>query len=570
MPTEYTVAGLLAETLHHIGLNRLYGIIGTSVIDFIDTLYNYRDKIDFVTTRHEQVAASAADAQGRVTGKPGVAVVHAGPGFLNAMISLGIAYRDRAPLLLISGGVRRRLRKTGAWLEVDQESLSRPIAKSYYYLGDPSSTPETLVSAVKDALTPPRGPVVLEVAEDIWRSKINVADSYFKRIKDEISSIYEKGYGQSQVEDFVKDVLNLLETAEKPVILACGELSMDPRFKQSTLLKLASKIGAYIVTSGNGRGACPEDHPRCLGRVGFGGGSLVADRAFENSDLVIVLGNEFDDITTYAYTMLPEGDILVASLDPLVEKRPAYYDYYIVDPIIALEKLVDSLESHSLTPKDKLDELVSEARKQWNTILGEALNRSYDHGPNPALFFKELDRVLPRDRIIAAGQGTHILYTYSYMKIYEPRSFLAATNLGAMSYAFPAAIGAAQATTNRPVIAVVGDGDFMMTVQDLETVVREKIPVKIIVVNDNSYKVLYLRQTIQLGGRIYETLLGNPDFMKLAEAFGIKGIRVENNNMIASTIEEILRSDDPLLVEIPVSPDDLPPLNLEYTLRMSS
>ncbi len=561
MAGEYTVAGLLAEVLYRLGVPRVYGIIGTSVLDLVDALYDYRDRIDFVTTRHEQVAASAADAYGRVTGRPGVAVVHAGPGFLNTMISLGIAYRDKAPMVLVSGGVRRRLRGTSAWLEVDQESLSRPIVKEYLLVKNAGDAAEAFKRAFTEASTPPRGPVVLEVAEDVWREKTRVNDSYFRELASE--PIVDAG----EVDAFTSDATSLLEDAERPLILACGELALDPRFRQESLLALAEKIGAYIVTSGNGRGACPEDHPRCLGRVGFGGGSLVADRAFENSDLLIVLGNEFDDITTYAYTMLPQGDILVASKDPSVEKRPGYYEHYKADPIAALESLLE--QAPSKPRNQEWDRLVSEAKKQWRSIVGEALRREYTGRPNPALFFTLLDQALPGDRIITAGQGTHILYAYTFLHVYKPASFLAATNLGAMGYALPAGMGAAQAYPERPVVTVVGDGDFMMTVQDLETIAREQIPVRIVLVNDNSYKVLYLRQTIQLQGRVYETLLGNPDFQRLAESFNIPYIMVRDDSTVKEAVHAITSQRGPLLVELPVSPDDLPPLNLEYTLRMS-
>ncbi|MCE4627960.1 MAG: thiamine pyrophosphate-binding protein [Desulfurococcales archaeon] len=560
---ELSLARIVAEVLSRAGIGRVYGIIGTSVLDLVDALYDYKDRIDFVTTRHEQVAASAADAEARVTGRPGVAVVHAGPGFLNTAISLGIALRDRVPLLLVSGGVRRRLRGTGAWLEVDQESVARGVAKSYHLVKSAGDAPEILADAIRESLEPPRGPVVVEVVEDAWNEKARVPDEF----PENLDLAVEPGPGDAIA--LARDALSLLEDAERPVILACGELAFDPRFRQEDLLELAERIGAYIVTSGNGRGACPEDHPRCLGRAGFGGGSLTADTAFEKSDLVIVLGNEFDDITTYAYTMLPEGDILVASLDPLVWKRPAYYEAYKADPIAALKALLDEARRRGPAPKRGLDPIVGEAGRKWRAILDEALRREYKDLPNPARFFRALDESLPRNRILSAGQGTHILYTYSYMHIYRPRSFLAATNLGAMGYAYPAALGASLARRDTPVVSVVGDGDFLMTVQDLETAVREGAPVKVVVVNDNSYKVLYLRQVIQKGGRVYETLLGNPDFVELAKSFGVRAMRVESDSDTPKAIDMILGSEGPVLVELPVRPDDLPPLNLEYTLRMS-
>lgn len=561
---ELRVAQVIAEALKAAGIPRVYGIIGTSILDFVDTLYDYRSSIDFVTTRHEQVAVSAADAEARVTGRPGAAAVHAGPGFLNSMISLGIAYRDRVPLLLITGAVRRRLGGTDAWLEVDQEAIASPISMGFYSIRDPTDAPELVIEAIRESLKPPRGPVVLEVREDLWKSRVTVPEDFPERVGEASTPTL----GEGDASGMAEDTLQLLEDSRRPLILACGELALHPLFKQEKLLELAERIGAYIITSGNGRGACPEDHPRCLGRAGFGGGSIASDKALEESDLLIVLGNEFDDITTYAYTLLPKGDIVVASLDPSVGKRPGYYDSYKVSPLKALDELL--ARAPAAGDREEWDKLIGVVKREWRAILESTLGREYRGLPNPAKFFAELDKALPRSRIITAGQGTHILYAYSYIHIYRPRSFLAATNLGAMGYAFPAALGASFAQKGSPVVSIVGDGDFMMTVQDLETMVRENVKASVVVVNDNSFKVLYLRQAIQLGGRVYETLLGNPDFEKLAEAFGVRYVRVEDDASIPKAVSTIASSGEPTLVELPVSKDDVPPLNLEYTLKMSS
>lgn len=562
MASEYTVASFTAEFLARAGIPRVYGIIGTTLLDFMDAMYTYRDRVDFVTTRHEQVAVSAADGEARVSGRPSAAALHSGPGLLNAAIALGVAHKDRVPVLAIVGGVRRRLRGTDSWLEVDLESVARPLSRAYHVVRTPGDAPEALADALKASRSTPRGPAVVEVPEDVWRERVRVPDSYWRRLEEETRAGGDAG-------GFASHVAELAEAARKPLILACGELALDPRFSQEDLLKLAERLDAYIVTSGNGRGACPEDHPRCLGRVGFGGGSLAADSAMEASDLLIVLGNEFDDITTYAYNLLPEGDIVVASLDPAVESRPGYYDHYKADPVDALKSLLSALEGRSWR-REEWSREVEKYRAMWGSVLEEALRKEYGGRANPARFFRELDSRLPRRRILTGGQGTHILYTYAFMHVYEPRTFLAATNLGAMSYAFPAALGAKLARPDYPVVAVVGDGDFMMTVQDLETAVREGIPVKVVLVNDNSYKVLYLKQIIQYGGRVYETLLGNPDFSKLAEAFGAKYLRVESDSDASRAAEAAAEPGGaPLIVELPVDPEELPPVNLEYTLKMS-
>ena len=552
-----TVAELLAETLLKAGVSRVYGIIGTSIVDLVDSLYDYRSRLDLVTTRHEQVAASAADAEFRVSRKLSAAAVHAGPGFLNTLISLGIAYKDRVPFILVSGGVRRRLRGTGAWLEVDQQSIAKPLAKYYGIVNSPGEALQVFAEAIRAAVEPPMGPAVIEVPEDLWKASAPVD----KEVLEGIGVRSEpKGVG-----DEAREIAYRLAEAKKPVILATGELAYSPDFRQESLLRLAEATGAYIVVSGNGRGACPEDHLRCLGRVGFGGGSIAADRTLESSDLLLVFGYELDDITTYAYTMLPEGDVILISQDPLAEKRPAYYELYRASPSKALEEILEAAKPAA--SKDGWDREVGSYKREWRAMLSSAVERKTSMA-NPDRFFHILDGQIPRNRVVSGGQGTHILYTYNHLKIYRPGGFLAATNLGAMGYALPAAIGASKAAPHAYNLCVAGDGELMMTIQDLETITREGLDVKIILVNDDSYKVLYLRQILQKMGRVYGTLLTNPDFESLAHAFNINYVRIEKYGEEERGVEA-LRRRGPTLAEIKISKDDIPPLNLDYTLRMS-
>ncbi len=562
---DLTIAQIIAKTLHLNGVERIYGLIGTSILDFIDTLYDFRNEINLITTRHEQVAVSAADGEARTKGNIGVAAVHAGPGFLNSMISLAISMKDRVPVLLITGGVRRRLRGTDAWLEINQGSLARSLQSNYFLVERPNEILDVLFNVFDKLYGNPRLPAVLEIAEDIWKEKISLSDKDLESLgkKNEIKEEYPK-------DEIVKETFKKLKEAKKPLILACGELTFSKKFKEDYLIEVAEKTGSYIITSGNGRGACSEDNPRSLGRAGFGGGNLVADNALENCDFLLVLGNEFDDTTTYAYTLLPEGETYVISQDPSVEKRPRYYELFKHDPSSFLEALKKEAEKHPKENKNAWDVIVEEYKKRWNSLLEEALSRKYENVANPSKFFKALDKRLPKNRIISGGQGVHIVYTYDFIKIYKPRTFLASTNLGAMGFALPAAMGAKLANPDAEVLAVLGDGEFMMTVQDLETIKRENIALKTIIVNDNSYRVLYLRQLVQKAGRIYETLLTNPDFVKLSESFGINATKVSKDEEIEKAIEEMLmHKDEPFLVELVIDVNDVPPMNIQQTLKMS-
>ncbi|MEM3961402.1 MAG: thiamine pyrophosphate-binding protein [Sulfolobales archaeon] len=556
-----TVASYITEVLEILGVKRIYGLIGTTLLDFMDALYDHRKSIRLITTRHEQAAISMADAEYRATGGLGVAAVHGGPGFLNSILGLGIAFKDRVPLLLISGGVKRRLYGTDAMHEVDQISIVRSITRYAVRISREEELPKIMSRALWSALSKPRGPVVIEVPEDMWRCSV---DSNPREVLRELE-IPSMKPGERDVEE----ILNLLIKAEKPAILVCGEAAYPG--VESLVSELARRVGAYVMVTGNARGACDETDPRCVGRVGFGGGSLPADRILEEADLLLVLGDELDDIATYGYNIIPRGDVVVVTENKIVESRPLYYLKLVyADPYETLKALVESLRVRGLEiSKPSWDSEVERFKVFWRSSLDEALSRRYDGYANPSKFFKKLDEKLPEKYLITGGQGVHIVYVYDFMRIRMPRRFLAATRLGAMGYALPAAIGAKLALPDHEVIAVVGDGEFMMSVGELETIVRENIPVKIVVVNDMSYRVLLLRQRIQRRGRVIGTLLGDVSFEALARSFGVLGATVRDDSDIDRAIEEMLGSEKPFLIDLRVSREDVPPLNIEASMRVA-
>ncbi|MGB9704925.1 MAG: thiamine pyrophosphate-dependent enzyme [Pyrobaculum sp.] len=257
----------------------------------------------------------------------------------------------------------------------------------------------------------------------------------------------------------------------------------------------------------------------------------------------------------------------MVNLDPLAEKKPIPYTlYFYGDAVDFLKKLL-AIDLNIKLDEDWYRELEG-LRASWNTLLEEALSRKYQGFVNPSKFFQELGKALPRESVMVGGQGMHIVYTFSFVRIKAVRGYLAAFNLGAMGFAFPAALGAKLALPERDVYAVVGDGEFMMTVQDLETAVREKIPVKVIIVNDNSYRVLYARQKAQKMGRVFGTLHTNPDFVKLADAFGVEVMSINSDEEISKAVKYITeKSEGPRVLEIKIHPDDLPPMNIEAALR---
>jgi acetolactate synthase I/II/III large subunit len=303
-----------------------------------------------------------------------------------------------------------------------------------------------------------------------------------------------------------------------------------------------------------------------LGRIGFGGGSGAADDALIQADVVVCLGCGLSDVSTYGFNLKPRGEIYVADLDPIWDRKPVPCTMHVecdaADLGVRLGRAVKELRM-----QDDWRAHVDQARKAWNSLLGEAESHGKVGYANPARFLRALDQALPRDAILAVGQGLHVLYAYAFLKMRSSRSFLAATNMGSMGFVFPAALGAKMTFPEREVVAVMGDGEFLMTMQDLETAVREKVGVKVVIMNDNSYRVLLMRQKIQKMGRIFGTTHSNPDIVKVAEAFGTEGMVLDSEDTAEECVKFVMkRSDLPLLVDLRLDPEDLPPLNIQASL----
>lgn len=545
------VSELLVRSLESYGVKRAYGLVGTSVLELMDALYG--GKIRYVSTRHEQVAVSMADAEGRVTGNPGVAFVHGGPGFLNSLVSVTNAWKDGSPMLLVAGAVKRRMVGMDSWLEVPQSSMVSSVVKKAWRVERGSDAGKAFAEAFSLAASPPFGPVFVEVPEDVWSQEAGK----------EVMALSVKKVSLAKGDEIVK-VTEAMAQAKKPLIVVGGGMNTPEGAR--ALEVLLSKVGVPVVTSGNGRGTIPEDRPLALGRIGFGGGNKVADTALVQADFVLCLGCGLSDVSTYGFNLTPRGEVIAVDLDPLWDRKPVPYAmHFDCDAVDFCQKL--GFESKGYRMSDDWRMQIDAERKSWNVLLTEAESRSRSGFANPARFLRALDRKLPRDAVLAVGQGLHVLYAYAFVKVRSNRSFLAATNMGSMGFVFPAALGAKMAFPEREVVAVMGDGEFLMTMQDMETAVREKIGIKIVVVNDNSYRVLLMRQKIQKMGRVFGTTHTNPDIEKVAEAFGTEGMTVDSDDDLEDAAEFVKKKSDlPLLVDLKVDPEDLPPLNMQGSL----
>lgn len=552
-------AQVLIEGLKTMGARRIYGVIGTSNISFIDALYDHQDEIRYISCRHEQVAASMADAEGRLTGIPGIALTHSGPGTLNSLISVGNAYKDCSPMIVLSGAVKRKLKGSGGMLEADHRNIFAPLCKGVFRVEDAGHAAAVLSKAYTLAVSGARGPVLIEVPEDVWGEEVEGDAPAFR-----FSAEYRPPL---HVED-VWRVLGMLKEASRPLLLAGGGVAYARC--SDLLVRFAEAVQAPVITTGNGRGTIPEDHRLCLGRAGFGGGNTVADTALSEADLVLGLGCTLSDMTTYEYTLPVKGDVVLVNIDLEAMVTSRFRSQYMVEADIK-DFLVESLgavKDYRPPLREEWWGLLEPRRQEWRSQI-EAAIASEKVPLSPGRVVRELSLLLPAEHIITVGGGTHVLYPMDFLPCLEPLTYLSAVNFGAMGFGFPAALSAKLVYPEKEVVAILGDGDFMMTLQDLETACREGIKVRVLVINDNMYRVLNLRQRVQCGGRILGTCHGNPDFAALARSFGAAGFRLERVEEIVPVLKEALAAPGPAVVDAIIDPDDLPPMNLEATMRMS-
>jgi len=560
MTQQMTGAQALTSALLKMGTTRLYGIIGTSNVAFVDALFDVRDRIRYVSCRHEQVAASMADAEGRLTGRPGAVLVHSGPGALNAMISAGNAYKDSSPMMIITGAVKRRLVKCDGMLEVDHRRLFAPLCKGTFRVESAAEVPQVFSQAYRAAMSGARGPVLIEVPEDVWTEKAQIDIEGMALTIDAPPSVSRAD---------VKAALQMIDSARLPLVLSGAGVAYS--HSSADLVKLVESLSLPVITTGNGRGTIPETHPLCLGRVGFGGGNVVADKALEKCDALLCLGAGISDMTAYEFTA-PIGakNIIVVNISPdcLAPQAPKSR-LLLGDVADFLRQALVELGGRREPPRPPWTEALAEARELWNLIVWSCTSRQ-GKLPCPGHVIKQLAGKVPEDTIVSVGAGTHLLYPMVYMPCKHPLSYLSTVNFGAMGFGLAAAMAAKSVHPDRTVVAVLGDGDFMMTMQDLETAVREGLDIKIVILNDFRYRVLNIRQKLQFGGRIIGTEHNNPDFAQLAKCFGAAGYRLDSPDKVDQVLDAALAAKGLAVVDVLIDPDDVPPTNLEAFLRMSA
>lgn len=554
-------AEILVETLIEEGVDTMFGYPGGQVIPIFDSLYNNSDKINFYLVRHEQAAAHAADGYARSTGKVGVCLATSGPGATNLVTGIATAYMDSVPIVAITGQVTTNMIGNDAFQEANITGITYSITKHNYLVKDVKDLHRIVKEAFFIARSGRPGPVLIDIPGDVSK-----AETEFERVdKIEIRSykpVYEGNPKQ------IQKAADMIMKAKKPVIISGGGIIISGAEKE--LREFAKKTGIPVSMTLLGLGSFDSGDEMCLGMPGMHG-TVYANRALQESDLIISCAARFDDrITGKLDAFAPHAKIIHIDIDPSSIGKSVTVDI----PIVGDAKMILKELNKHLSPCD-IDEWVSHVKemKQKNPLL----YRKSDEVIKPQFVLETLSELTAGDAIYVTEVGQHQMWAAQYIKFKTSRSFLSSGGLGTMGYGFPASMGAALGNPGKIVVDISGDGSFQMNIQELATVANYRIPVKIIILNNMFLGMVRQWQDLFFGKRYSGTCLGRqkscpepsqcpgpgpqcpkmiPDFKKVAEAYGIKGFEVHKPSEVKSVLSEVLKMKEPVLVNFFVEKEE--------------
>lgn len=528
-------AKILIESLLKEGVDTIFGYPGGAVIPLFDALYDA--PIKFILTRHEQAAAHAADGYARLTGRVGVCVATSGPGATNLTTGIATAYMDSVPVVAITGQVKTSLIGNDAFQEADVTGITRSISKHNYLVKDVKDLAYTVKEAFYLANSGRPGPVVIDLPVDV-----QIQDAKF----DYFDKIEIRSYQPSHVghPGQIKKILKLIYKAKKPVLITGGGIIISGAHQE--LLRFAELTNIPVTTTLMGLGGFPSTHKLALGMPGMHG-TVYANMALTESDLLISVGSRFDDrVTGKLSAFAPEAKIIHIDIDPTSISKNIKVDIPIVgDAKTVLEQLIETMDESKLAKLDGWHKKI-EAWKKKDPL-------KYSQGASgkikPQYVIEEIYNQTKGGAIIVTEVGQHQMWAAQFYKFDYPRTFLSSGGLGTMGYGFPAAIGAKIASPQKEVIVIAGDGSIQMNIQELATLSSYNIAIKIIILNNHYLGMVRQWQELFYNRRYAGTPLKNPDFVKVAEGYGIKGMRIKKPSDVKKAVKEILASKKSVLAD---------------------
>lgn len=534
-----TGAKIIIDTLKRLGVDSIFGYPGGIVLSVYDELFKQND-IKHYLVRHEQAAVHAAEGYARVSGKCGVVLVTSGPGATNTVTGIANAYLDGYPLVVMTGQVASPLIGKDAFQEVDIINMTKSCTKANFQVTDVNNLESTLVKAFHTALSGKQGPVVVDLAKNIFTETAEYLPA--------VSFCIDKN---SCANADIRKAIEEICAAERPIIVAGGGVVQSDASKEIT--EFARLLNIPVVNTMMGLGTYPQDDENYLGMIGIFG-AVAANQAVRESDLILSVGARFNDRVTCCF---PNGELKRKFIQLDINEKeisrivPTHLPL-VGDAKMILSDMISTLKngdySKSALQKEWLKKAIGlKSKNKQNQKLSDKLHSfeviqkiyEYTKGMNP---------------IVTTEVGQHQLWTAQNFKFSQPRKFLTSGGSGAMGFGLPAALGACVANDFQPVICISGDGSLQMNFQELATCMDYNLPVKIFVLNNGYLGMVRQLQQKLCESRFSETKISNPDFIKLAESYGVHGIRVEKSDEILPALKSAFKIDGPIIVDFVVEP----------------
>ncbi len=552
-----TGAEILIDALKKEGVDVVFGYPGGVVLSIFDVLFR-TPEIRVVLTRHEQAATHAADGYARATGKTGVCLVTSGPGATNTITGLANAKLDSVPLVMISGQVKTAVLGTDAFQEADMAGLTRPICKHSYLVQKVEDLPQVLKNSFHIARSGRPGPVAVDIPADIAQAEL---EPYVYPDHPDVPSYQPAGKGNARQ---IGKLAEAIERAERPVILAGGGIVAAGAAAE--LVRFAEKTNIPVATTLMALGCVPDDHELFLGMPGMHG-RVSANYALMECDLLIGLGTRFDDrVTGDLKSFAPRAVIAHVDIDPSEIGKNLRTRIPIVGDVGSV--LADLDKAVAPRPANEWNRIV----REWSFVHPLSYTQDPEGEILPQYVIDRVNHWAARDAIIATDVGQHQMWSALFVRHREPRAFLSSGGMGTMGFGLPAAMGASLGFPGRPVVVITGDGSIQMNIQELPTCTLNRIPVKIVILNNSCLGMVRQWQELFYDGHFSKTCLKErpecraacpghredcpnafwPDFVRVAEANGMPGFRAERVFEVDEVLEKGFAVDGPALMEFRV------------------
>ena len=535
---KLTGAEIIIECLLEEGVDTVFGYPGGQVIPLYDAIYKNRARIHHILTAHEQGASHAADGYSRSTGKVGVCIATSGPGATNLVTGLATAYMDSVPMIAITGNVPLSLLGRDSFQEVDIRGITLTVTKHNYIVKDIAELADTVREAFRIAKEGRPGPVLIDVPKDI-----QVGEYDFEPRKIEEPAPVSSRLREKDIEDAVR----LIKASERPMCyIGGGVIRSDAEEELDAFLEMIdSPVGSSLM----GLGAVDSSSPRFTGMIGMHG-TRLSNLTINRCDLLIVIGARFSDrVISKSSTFARQAKIVQIDVDPAEFNKNIMTEVHVVADIkVALKKLMKKIGG-KLDHKEWM-ETVERGRKRFPVKVSSDAQR-------PKEILEALDKIFPADGYVTTEVGQHQMWAAQFLHSRKPHHYLTSGGLGTMGYGTGAAIGAQVSHPDKRVINIAGAGSFRMNANELATIARYKLPVMILIMNNHALGMVRQWQTLFYDGHYSETTLDTPlDWVKLAEAYGVKGMRILPDDNPEEVLRKALDLNEAVVIEAIIPTDD--------------